>query len=182
MAVRLPWVKVTPCLQGTLKPAIIAAHCFAEAVPSSTGVRLFMSMPRLASSAIVERAGRYLLVRRGNPPAANLYAFPGGRAEPGETPAETALRELLEETGLTGRNPRLFETVELLPEAGVSGSHYMLSVFQVDADDSEPVEAQSDALEAKWFLPEEILDLPTPESVRACVLRLAPSLSARGAA
>ena len=141
-----------------------------------------MSMPRLASSAIVERAGRYLLVRRGNPPAADLYAFPGGRAEPGETPAETALRELLEETGLTGRNPRLFETVELLPEAGVSGSHYMLSVFQVDADDAETVEAQSDALEAKWFLPEEILDLPTPESVRACVLRLVPSLSARGTA
>lgn len=141
-----------------------------------------MSMPRLASSAIVERAGRYLLVRRGNPPAANLYAFPGGRAEPGETPAETALRELLEETGLTGRNPRLFETVELLPEAGVSGSHYMLSVFQVDADESVHVQAQSDALEAKWFLPEEILDLPTPESVRACVLRLAPRLSARGAA
>ncbi|MFN3441149.1 MAG: NUDIX domain-containing protein, partial [Rhizobium rosettiformans] len=57
-----------------------------------------MSMPRLASSAIVERAGRFLLVRRGNPPAADLYAFPGGRSEPGETPEETALRELFEET------------------------------------------------------------------------------------
>ena len=75
-----------------------------------------MSQARLASSAIVERSGRFLLVRRGNPPAANLFAFPGGRAEPGETPAETALRELQEETGVIGRNPQLFETVELLPE------------------------------------------------------------------
>ena len=139
-----------------------------------------MSMPRLASSAIVERAGRYLLVRRGNPPAANLYAFPGGRAEPGEAPEETALRELFEETGLVGRNPRLFETLELLPEAGVSNSHFLLSVFQVEADDEARAEAQSDALDAQWFSPEEILDLPTPESVRACILRLAPALRAGG--
>jgi 8-oxo-dGTP diphosphatase len=141
-----------------------------------------MSMPRLASSAIVERAGRYLLVRRGHPPAADLYAFPGGRAEPGETPEETALRELFEETGLVGRNPRLFETVELQPEVGVVGSHFMLSVFQVDADGTGHVEARSDAIEAAWFSPEEILGLPIPESVRDCILRLSPDLRAGGEA
>ncbi|MFN4205167.1 MAG: NUDIX hydrolase [Agrobacterium albertimagni] len=136
-----------------------------------------MSMPRLASSAIVERAGRYLLVRRGNPPAADLFAFPGGRAEPGETPAETALRELFEETGIVGRNPRLFETVELLPEAGVTGSHFLLSVFRVEAEGTGEAIARSDALEAGWFFPEEVLELPIPESVRDCILRL-PSATA----
>ncbi len=137
-----------------------------------------MSQPRLASSAIVERAGRYLLVRRGNPPAADLYAFPGGRAEPGETPAETALRELEEETGIIGRNPRLFETYELLPEAGVAGSHYLLSVFRVDADGDSLAEARSDAIDAGWFLPEEIDNLPVPPSVRDCVQKLAASSTA----
>jgi ADP-ribose pyrophosphatase YjhB (NUDIX family) len=132
-----------------------------------------MSQPRLASSAIVERAGRFLLVRRGNPPAANLYAFPGGRAEPGETPAETALRELEEETGVVGSNPRLFETYELLPEAGVAGSHYLLSVFRVDADGNSLAEARSDAVDVGWFLPEEIEDLPVPPSVRECLVKLA---------
>ena len=82
------------------------------------------------------------------------------------------MRELFEETGLIGRNPRLFETVELLPEAGVTGSHFLLSVFQVEADDGERAEAQSDALEAGWLLPEELLELPIPESVRDCILRL----------
>jgi ADP-ribose pyrophosphatase YjhB (NUDIX family) len=139
-----------------------------------------MSMPRLASSAIVERAGRYLLVRRGNPPAADLFAFPGGRAEPGETPEETALRELFEETGIVGRNPRLFERLELLPEIGVRDSHFLLSVFQVEADDAGEAEARSDALEAGWFLPEEVLDLPIPESVRDCILRLATSERMKG--
>ncbi|CAH0340170.1 NUDIX domain-containing protein [Rhizobium sp. CECT 9324] len=131
-----------------------------------------MSQARLASSAIVERSGRFLLVRRGNPPAANLFAFPGGRAEPGETPAETALRELLEETGVVGRNPQLFETVELLPEPGVAGSHYLLSVFRVEADDTSIAKAESDALEAGWYMPEEIFALPVPPSVRDCVMRL----------
>ena len=46
-----------------------------------------MSLPaQPASSAILIRAGKVLLIRRLNPPAADLYAFPGGRAEPGETP------------------------------------------------------------------------------------------------
>lgn len=128
--------------------------------------------PRLASSAIVEREGRFLLVRRRNPPAADLYAFPGGRAEPGETPEETAIRELFEETGLQGSEPRLFETVELLPEDGRPESHFLLSVFRVEAAPETEAVADDDALEAGWYLPEEIALLPVPESVRACVERL----------
>jgi ADP-ribose pyrophosphatase YjhB (NUDIX family) len=42
--------------------------------------------PALASSAILERNGRFLLIRRRNPPAADMFAFPGGRAEEGESP------------------------------------------------------------------------------------------------
>ena len=128
--------------------------------------------PRLASSAIVEREGRFLLVRRRNPPAADLFAFPGGRAEPGETPEETAIRELFEETGLEGREARLFETLELLPEDGTPDSHFVLSVFRVEAASETVAIADDDALEAGWFLPEEIADLPVPDSVRACVERL----------
>lgn len=98
-----------------------------------------------ASSAIVIDGDRYLLIRRANPPAQDLYAFPGGRAEPGETPAETALRELEEETGLKAENPRLFATYEL---AGTHGGGYFLSVFLVDCLDVREVTALDDALEA----------------------------------
>ena len=44
--------------------------------------------PQPASSAIIERDGRYLLVLRTKPPSDAMYAFPGGRGEDGETPAE----------------------------------------------------------------------------------------------
>ncbi|WP_416796281.1 NUDIX hydrolase [Ciceribacter azotifigens] len=126
-----------------------------------------------ASSAIVERDGRFLLVRRLNPPAADLYAFPGGRAEPGETPAETALRELQEETGLRGENPRLFHRYELAAEAESGGGGFLLSVFLVDVEGDTEAFAADDASDLGWFRPDEIARLPVPPSIIDCFERLA---------
>jgi 8-oxo-dGTP diphosphatase len=130
--------------------------------------------PRAASSAILERDGRYLLIRRKNPPSLDLFAFPGGRAEPGETPEETALREFFEETGITARHPQLFATYDLETRdtAGKLESHFFLSVFQIKADADTPAIAADDAADAGWFTLEEIRTLPVPESVLECVERL----------
>lgn len=133
------------------------------------------SIPRPASSAILERDGRYLLVLRSNPPSADMYAFPGGRAEEGETPAEAALREFKEETGITARDPRLFETYDLRSHAtdGALTSHFLLSVFLVDADKDAIAEAADDAADIGWYTLEEIRSLPVPASVLECVEKLA---------
>jgi mutator protein MutT len=51
--------------------------------------------------AVVEHEGRFLIGQRGHGvPLAGLWEFPGGKVEPGETPADAAVRECLEETGL----------------------------------------------------------------------------------
>lgn len=127
-----------------------------------------------ASSAILERDGRYLLVRRANPPAADMYAFPGGRAEPGETPPETAIREIREETGLDVTRPRLFATYDLETRApdGSLQSHYFLSVFLVDACDAREAVAADDAADLGWYSLDEIRGLNVPESVLDCIARL----------
>lgn len=121
-----------------------------------------------ASSAIVIHEGRYLLVRRGKPPAKDLFAFPGGKGEPGETPAETALRELLEETGLHGEDPALFATYPLV--AGHGG--YFLSVFLVHCRDVSGATARDDAVDVGWFTAAAIGSIGVPDSVAECIARL----------
>jgi 8-oxo-dGTP diphosphatase len=53
-----------------------------------------------AASIVVLRRDAVLMVERARPPFQGLWSFPGGRAEPGESPEETVRRELAEETGL----------------------------------------------------------------------------------
>jgi 8-oxo-dGTP diphosphatase len=54
-------------------------------------------------AVVQDDAGRLLLVRRGREPSRGLWSLPGGRVEPGETPAEAVVREVREETGLLVR-------------------------------------------------------------------------------
>jgi mutator protein MutT len=127
-------------------------------------------MPEAASSAILIRDGKILLIRRRNPPSFDMFAFPGGRAEPGETPPETAIREFLEETGIRAHTPREFAFYDL--QAENPGRHFHLTVFLIEADASEIAEARDDAADAGWYTPEEIRLLNTPASVLDCVDRL----------
>lgn len=134
--------------------------------------------PQAASSAILERDGRFLLIWRMNPPSMDLFAFPGGRAEPGETPDQTAVREFLEETGIPVRNPVLFATYDLMSEKE-GGRHFFLSVFRVEADTELEAIAADDAADPGWYTVEEIRSLPVPASVLECAERLAAENNAR---
>jgi len=130
--------------------------------------------PAQAVSVALERNGRYLLVLRANPPAQNLYAFPGGRVDPDETLEDAALRELEEETGLKAANPRPFATFDLSSDSAGDGSksHFFLTVFLADDTGGDPV-AMDDAKQVGWFTPKEIQDLPVPQSMVDCMKMLA---------
>lgn len=56
--------------------------------------------PWLTVDAVIEKNGKLLLVKRGNPPFEAAHALPGGFVETGETVEEAVVREVEEETGL----------------------------------------------------------------------------------
>lgn len=126
-----------------------------------------------AVSAIVRRGERFLLVLRANPPARNMYAFPGGRVEPGETAEAAALRELEEETGIRGTSARPYATYDLTADRGADGPHYLLTVFEVlEPGEFEP-RPLDDAADIGWFTAAESRDLPMPPSMHHCIAKLA---------
>lgn len=107
-----------------------------------------MSQPHYtpAVSVALRRGDRLLLVRRGQEPSRGLYAFPGGRVEPGETLAEAAARELMEETGLLADD--LTPLCEFLFDGKTA--RFRLQVFSGVWVGGEPV-ADTDAEHAAFF-------------------------------
>src|SRR4051794_30342843 len=97
--------------------------------------------PVPAVIAIVIREGKALLVRRANPPDAGLWGFPGGKIEFGETVADAAMRELLEETGVIGVAQGVITTLDILvpSEDGSVRQHYILIAVRCRWTSGDPV-------------------------------------------
>ncbi len=124
---------------------------------------------KAAVSAIVtDGFDRFLLVKRRNPPLPAFHAFPGGRVEDGEDRQAAVLRELAEETGVTGTDPVFFARYRL-PEQG-----FEITVFRVSTDPRTHMAARArdDAQELGWYRLEDALRLDLPPSMRDCLWRL----------
>ena len=141
---------------------------------NGTGLgRVDAPLPRLGVGAVVVADGAVLLVRRGRPPAAGQWAIPGGRVHPGETLAEAAERELLEETGVRARAGEVvyqFETLDR-DEAGALRHHYVVIDLQAEYLGGEP-RAGADAAEARWVGLGEVDALDLHDATRDLLGRL----------
>lgn len=127
--------------------------------------------PQPAVGTACFRGADVLLIRRGTPPMAGDWSLPGGRIEFGERAEAAALRELLEETGVTARVAGLVDVVDAIFTSRTSGAvtrHYVLFDYAAVWVSGEPV-ASDDAGHAEWISPERLAELPLWEETRRVI-------------
>ena len=134
--------------------------------------------PRLdVVAAILWRGDRFLAVRRPpGKPMAGMWEFPGGKLEPGETPADALVREIREELGVIPRFPVFWkETTHAYPDLRVRLAFFQVREF---VGDPAPLEGQ----EMAWLTPVEALAYPFLEADTDIVRQLQRGASAMSGA
>lgn len=132
--------------------------------------RSYPSRPYLAVSAAIVRDGKVLVVRRARKPALNLYTFPGGGVEIGESLREAVVREVREETSLSIEPvARAGEREVIVRDAqGKVERHFVILCFAARWLSGEPV-LNDELDDARWLDPAEIGDLRTTEGLTEIV-------------
>lgn len=120
--------------------------------------------PNPTAALMIESEGRLLLVKRGIEPFRGYWAIPGGFVEEWEHPAEAAVREAREETGLE---------IELTASLGIYMDVYAttgrttLNVVYRARVVGGALQAGDDAAAVDWFRPAELPEeLAFPDQVR----------------
>jgi ADP-ribose pyrophosphatase len=121
----------------------------------------------VAVGAIVFKNNKVLLVRRGKPPAEDLWAIPGGRVEIGETLRQAVEREILEETGVAIRALEPVYTFDVIDRDadGRARFHYVIVDLTADYIGGKP-RAGDDASAARWVSSEELASMKVSSATR----------------
>lgn len=104
---------------------------------------------------VIDKKERVLLVKRSVEPKKGVWCLPGGFMELGETPELAALRELKEETGLSGQ-------IEMLLGITSNNSPLYDTVFMVGylvKNYSGLLKSGDDASEAAYFHPDDLPEI-----------------------
>jgi len=131
--------------------------------------------PEVGVGSLVVKDGKILLVRRANPPGAGLWSVPGGHLKLGESIYQAAIRELEEETGITGRPVGIANIDEYVEydEKDKVVYHYVLIDVLIEPDKPiEEVRPATDVLEVGVFGLKEALNLKLTRSTRSLVEKL----------
>lgn len=125
---------------------------------------------RVSAVLAVDDEGRLLVVRKR---ATSVFMQPGGKPEPGETPAETLARELHEELDVR-IDPAELEPLGVFtaPAANESGMTVVADVFRAVID--QPVRAAGEIDEVRWMLRSELATAPVAPLITQHMLALMP--------
>jgi 8-oxo-dGTP diphosphatase len=111
--------------------------------------------PVVGAIAVVRRGDTLLLAQRSKGGYIGQWGFPGGHVERGETVVDAAMRELLEETGVTATPHGVMTVLDEIGGTNGADWHYVLVAVLADWQSGEAV-AASDAAGVRWVTLDEI--------------------------
>jgi len=112
--------------------------------------------PSLGAGMVCFRGDQVLLIKRGKAPRLGEWSIPGGHVEWGETSAQAAVREVMEETGIEAEVIALIDVIDAIGSGAPPQGHYVLIDYLGRWASGEP-KAGCDAAEA-IFAPLSELD------------------------
>ena len=115
-------------------------------------------MPRVGVGVIVRKGAEILLLKRRGTHGAGSWSTPGGHLDFGESPEECAIREALEETGVTVGSVHFRALTNDVFSA--EGKHYVTLWMEAEYRSGEAAPcAEYEATEVAWF---QLDRLPQP--------------------
>ncbi|MBN7793254.1 NUDIX domain-containing protein [Microbacterium esteraromaticum] len=111
----------------------------------------------VSAAVIVDRAGHALVVRKHG---TTRFMQPGGKPEPGETAAQTLIRELDEELALRVDETALQPLGRFISAAANEPDHRVVAeAFALRAESSDVV-VQAELAELRWLAPGDMHSVP----------------------
>jgi 8-oxo-dGTP diphosphatase len=138
--------------------------------------RVFFRNPKVVATALIEEAGRVLLVLRDIEPGRGLWGLPGGYVDWNEHPEAAVVRECLEETGGQVEPLELLEVQHvILGDEGVVILPYRARLVGGD------LQARDEVQQVSWFSPDALPPLAFATH-RRVLQQWSAEVRARGAA
>ncbi len=109
-------------------------------------------MKKACGGVVIDTAGRVLLRQPTGLHKTRVWTFAKGKAEPGETPEQTALREVREETGVVAR---IVSRLQLIDVPEFRDDFFLMSMI----DDTHQFDAETAAVWATQQEAEELVSM-----------------------
>src|SRR6476661_50619 len=121
-------------------------------LPDELYTRILESTPILCVDLVIRRKGRYLLVKRSNPPMKGEWWVPGGRVFRGEKARDAVVRKAREELGLSVGNLELMGYYEeFYRDSALGVPYHALSLVFTAEPENEDVVLSDESSEWGWF-------------------------------